>query len=100
LYQAAIKASTDKTAENTDKPCAFLGNTTNDAGIYSVILEKGGKLKLANSFIKGMGVGLVAGTAIAMMISPPDKKKMMHSRAGRAIKVVGDIVESITDVMS
>lgn len=52
-----------------------------------------------NSFIKGMSIGIVAGTAMAMMISPPDKKKIMRSGAGRAIKAVGDIVETITDAM-
>ncbi len=52
-----------------------------------------------HSFMKGVGVGIVAGTAMAMMISPPDKKKIMHSGAGRAIKAVGDIVETITEAM-
>jgi gas vesicle protein len=55
---------------------------------------------MSGSFLKGIGVGIVAGTAIAMMISPPDKKKMMHSGAGRVVKALGDIVEGIADAMS
>jgi hypothetical protein len=53
-----------------------------------------------NAFLKGMGLGIVAGTTIAMMVSPPDKKKLMHSRMGRTIKTVGDIVEGIADAVS
>lgn len=77
---------------------AVLGNTTNDAVNRAGIFAKEEKLQM-NSFIKGMSIGIVAGTAMAMMISPPDKKKIMRSGAGRAIKAVGDIVETITDAM-
>ena len=48
-------------------------------------------------FIKGMGIGVVAGATIGMAIAP--KKKEHKGLAGKAIKAAGEIVENISDAM-
>ena len=49
-------------------------------------------------FLRGMGVGLVAGATIGFAVAP--KKKMKgKSPAARAIKAVGDVVGHISDAM-
>lgn len=45
------------------------------------------------TFVKGMGLGVVVGSVIGMVASPKKKK----SSVGKAIKTMGDVVESITD---
>ena len=52
-----------------------------------------------NSFLKGVGVGMAAG-AVLTAIASPSKKKNMHvirGRAGKAIRAIGDVMESITE---
>ena len=52
-----------------------------------------------NSFIKGVGIGVAAG-AVLTIVTSSGKKRNMHSlrgRAGRAVKAIGEVVESITD---
>ncbi len=48
-----------------------------------------------NVFLKGMGLGVAVGVAAAAAIIPVDKKKMMKSGAGKAIKAIGEAVETI-----
>ena len=48
-------------------------------------------------FIKGLGVGVIAGATIGMAVVP--KKKTSKSVAGKALRAAGDIVENITDAM-
>ena len=48
-------------------------------------------------FIKGMGIGLVAGAVVGMAVTP--KKKNMKSVTGKALKTAGEIVENISDAI-
>ena len=43
------------------------------------------------SFVKGMGLGLLAGSVAVMVVAP--KKKKMH--VGKALRSVGDAIDSV-----
>ncbi len=45
-------------------------------------------------FMKGVGVGMVAGAAVAVLAMP--KKKKPQTAYKKAIKTVGDIIDDIT----
>lgn len=45
------------------------------------------------SFIKGIGLGMVVGSAVGMVVSPRKHKGSL----GKAIKSIGSAVESITE---
>jgi gas vesicle protein len=47
------------------------------------------------SFIKGMGIGLIAGATVGLMVSPKTRKKVMKSKPVRAIRSIGEAVEDI-----
>lgn len=47
------------------------------------------------SFMKGIGIGMVAGAAVGMMMSPKTKKRMLKSKPVRAIKSIGEAVEDM-----
>ena len=49
----------------------------------------------ANNFAKGVGVGMVVGSAIGMTVSAVNKKGSKQHKMGKALKTVGDIVENI-----
>lgn len=49
-------------------------------------------------FWRGVGMGILAGTAIGM-VSAPRRKTNMRRTMGRAIKTVGEIVENASDAM-
>ncbi len=49
------------------------------------------------NFAKGMGVGLVMGSAIGMAVSAPAKKNQKKNMVSKALKTMGDIVENIGD---
>ena len=49
-------------------------------------------------FIKGMGIGMVAGTARSMAVMPK-KKNNLKSVTGKALKTAGEIVENISDAI-
>ena len=46
------------------------------------------------SFVKGVGVGMILGSAVGMCVAP--KKK---SGVGKALKSIGNAVESVTDMI-
>ena len=48
-------------------------------------------------FIKGIGIGAAAGTAMGILLAP--KKKNRKNMAGKALKAAGDIVENLTGAM-
>lgn len=50
-----------------------------------------------NTFYVGMGMGLIVGGAAAMAIHA--KKKCPKSVLGRALKTIGEVADSISDVM-
>jgi len=47
------------------------------------------------SFLKGMGIGLVAGATVGLMVSPKTRKKVMKSKPMRAIRSIGEAVEDM-----
>ncbi|MEF9971410.1 MAG: hypothetical protein RSD32_05105 [Oscillospiraceae bacterium] len=51
------------------------------------------------NFAKGMGLGMVIGSAIGMAVHTPKKTKK-SGMASKALKAMGDIVENIGDAMS
>lgn len=52
------------------------------------------------NFAKGVGVGLVVGSAIGMAVSGPNKNNKKKNMVSRALKTMGDIVENISDSIS
>lgn len=47
------------------------------------------------TFVKGMGLGLVVGSAVGMVITPKKKK----SPIGKALRSMGDVVEGISETI-
>ena len=47
------------------------------------------------NFAKGMGIGMVVGSAIGMTVASANKKGGRNKKVSRAINTVGDIVENI-----
>jgi hypothetical protein len=54
----------------------------------------------STNFVKGIGVGLVLGSAIGMAVPTPIKSTKKKSVVGRALKTMGDIVENIGEAIS
>jgi len=52
------------------------------------------------SWIKGIGIGVVAGSILTAAIIPMDKRKFAHSKTGRALRTVGHIVEGVCETFS
>ncbi len=48
-----------------------------------------------NAFLKGMCIGLAVGATLTATIAPIDKKKMMKSSAGKAIRAIGTAMDSL-----
>lgn len=51
-----------------------------------------------HAFIKGVGLGALAGAAIGMAMVPR-KKVNMRKTAGKAMKTVGHVMENLSDEM-
>lgn len=47
--------------------------------------------------LKGIGLGVLAGTVITAAIIPMDKKRIMRSKAGKALKTISHVVDGVTD---
>jgi predicted small secreted protein len=47
------------------------------------------------SLIKGIGIGLVAGSILTAAVVPLDKKRIMRSKAGRTVRAIGQAVDGI-----
>ena len=47
-------------------------------------------------FVKGIGVGLVVGAAVATAVVPVDKRKLMHSGTGRTLRALGNVLDHLT----
>ena len=51
-------------------------------------------------FIKGIGIGVVAGATIGMAVSPMcGKKKRVKTICGRVLKTAGEIVENVSNTL-
>ena len=46
-------------------------------------------------FISGMGMGIVAGSAIGMLVSPRTRRAKARSGVSKALKNAGDIIDSL-----
>lgn len=51
-----------------------------------------------NKFAKGIGLGLVVGSAIGVAVAPR-KKSGKGSVVSKALKTMGDVIENISDVV-
>ncbi len=51
-----------------------------------------------NQFISGVGVGIVAGSALGMLISPRSRMSG-KSTMGRALKNMGSIIDNVSDIL-
>ena len=47
------------------------------------------------SFVKGIGVGMIVGSAVGMVVSPRKHKNSL----GKTIKSIGSAVESVTETI-
>ena len=54
--------------------------------------------KKETELMKGIGIGMVAGAAIGMLLSP--KKKSKPSMIGRAVKAAGEVIDNVTGLLS
>ena len=63
--------------------------------------DEEGKEKMNNSFYSGMGMGLVAGSAIGMLISPRTRgsKDCGKSTVGRCLRSMGNVVDGFSDML-
>jgi len=54
------------------------------------------------NFVKGMGIGMVVGSAIGMTVATANKKgsRQNQRKVSKVIKTVGDIVENIGNTFS
>ena len=52
---------------------------------------------MQNGFLKGMGMGLVAGAMMTAVIIPMDKRKLMRSNAGRTVKAISQVMGKLSD---
>ena len=49
------------------------------------------------NFVKGIGLGMLAGAMLSTLMMP--RRKSLKSSAGKAIKAAGEVVDSITSAM-
>ena len=49
-------------------------------------------------FITGMGMGIVAGSAIGMLVNPRNHRSG-KSMVGRCLKSMGEVIDNVTDVL-
>ena len=50
-----------------------------------------------NHFMRGVGLGMLAGAVVGMMVSPG--KKELKRTANKAVQAVGNAAENISDVI-
>ncbi|MDR0294553.1 MAG: hypothetical protein LBH95_10450 [Oscillospiraceae bacterium] len=51
----------------------------------------------AKSLVKGIGIGILAGSLLTAAVIPMDKKRMMHSKMGKALRTAGQVVEGMCE---
>ena len=50
-----------------------------------------------NHFMRGVGIGMIAGTVVGMIVSPGKKK--LKRTADKAVRAVGTAAENISDAI-
>ena len=53
----------------------------------------------SRNFITGMGMGLVAGSAIGMLVSPRTRSTASKTVVGRCLKNMGSVIDDVTDAL-
>jgi hypothetical protein len=51
----------------------------------------------SHSFIKGIGLGVLAGAALTCAVVPMDRKKLMHTPVGKTFQAVNSVVDDVRD---
>ncbi|MCL2004287.1 MAG: hypothetical protein FWG72_09845 [Oscillospiraceae bacterium] len=54
----------------------------------------------AKSLMKGIGIGVIAGSLLTAAVLPIDKKRVSRSKAGRSLRTVGQVVEGICNSLT
>jgi predicted small secreted protein len=54
----------------------------------------------AKALMKGIGIGIVAGSLVTAAIIPMDRKRLARTKAGRTLRSVGQVVEGICDSLA
>ncbi len=49
----------------------------------------------AKNFARGVGIGMVVGSAIGMTVSSANRKSYKQKKVGKTLKTIGDIVDNI-----
>ena len=49
------------------------------------------------SLMKGIGIGIIAGSILTAAVIPMDKKRVMRSKTGRTLRSVGSFIEGVSD---
>lgn len=52
-----------------------------------------------HQFLRGVGIGVVAGAAIGMALAPKRKSALKHT-AEKALKTMGEVAENISHAMT
>jgi gas vesicle protein len=60
----------------------------------------GGLIMNSMNFVKGVGVGLVLGSAVSMVVMPHNNKRNGKNMIGKALRTMGEVIESISDAVS
>jgi predicted small secreted protein len=50
----------------------------------------------AKSLVKGIGIGIVAGSLLTAAVIPMDKKRATRSKAGRTLRTVGQVIDGLS----
>ena len=68
---------------------------------YPHIFDEEGKDMTGRSFYSGMGMGLVAGSAIGMLISPRTRgsKDCGQSTVGRCLRNMGNVIDGVSSML-
>ena len=50
-------------------------------------------------FVTGLGLGMIAGGAIGMMMSPQTRRSDTKKMLSRALKGMGDVIDDVTSAL-
>ena len=51
----------------------------------------------SRNFVTGLGMGIVAGSALGMLIAPRQKKIPGKSMVGRCLRNMGEVIDDVSD---
>lgn len=53
----------------------------------------------SRKFLTGLGIGMVAGSALGMMMAPKAKRNDGRRMVSRALKGMGDVIDDVSAVL-